>query len=329
MDVVLSRVIKGDTKHQRIVLGVIILLLVCFLRSVAHASDQYNVVVVESSGFKAYEEVLSGFMSTCNCNVKKVVTLDQNKIGAGVLDEIQSLKPKMVFAIGSSALELLSVINDIPVVYTMVHNPKPKLEEKKNIIGVTINVPYEKQLSTITKIFPKVKRIGILYNPNNAIITKSLSKAFNSAASLGITLIEGKVQNSKEVVDTVDTMDGHVEAVWLIPDMLVASPELIEYIILYSIKYKIPVFSFTDKHLDLGASLSISTLPADLGIQAGEIARLTVYEGITPNSFINEAKYATVMINKVVASKMGFVIGDNYKNKDTLRIDLTKPSGVY
>lgn len=294
---------------------------VLFFVQPAQCAEKYDVIVIESSGFRTFEDVIAGFKSTCNCNIKKIIPID---IYSDVtLDELYRMKPRVIFAIGARALKYLSVVNDLPIVYTMVTSPRTIVEEKKNIIGVSTEVPFEKQLSAIAKVFPSVRRLGIMYNPVESFSTSTFSSISSKAASLKIALTEGKYRNGKGLIAAVDLLDGNVDSLWLTPDPLLTSPELIEYIMLHSIKYNIPVFSFMDKHLDLGASLVITTDPSDVGTQAGEIANI-MSRSIQPEYFLNESRYATVMINKIVASKMGCNIAESYKNKNTFKIDLTK-----
>ncbi|MBF0564085.1 MAG: hypothetical protein HQK89_02460 [Nitrospirae bacterium] len=322
MNAILTIIAKRRKKSVVLVsLTMTMLIMLLFARRV-HSFERYDVVVVESSAFKTYEDVIAGFKSSCNCNVKKIIPLDL--YGKQTIDEIYDLKPRIVFAIGEKALKYLSSINDLPIIYTMVHDPKPLVDDKKNVIGVTTHIPFEKQLSTIAKIFTSVKRLGVMYNPKDSIGTATMNGVLSRASSLGITLTEGKFHNSRDLISAVDKMDGNIDALWLIPDALMTSPELIEYIMLYSIKYNVPVFSFTDKHLDLGASLVITTAPADVGIQAGELASIMVRSGSQPDNLINESNYATVMINKIVVAKMSLVIAESFKNRDTLKLDLTK-----
>ncbi|MBF0565906.1 MAG: hypothetical protein HQK89_11740 [Nitrospirae bacterium] len=287
----------------------------------AHCAEKYDVIVIESSGFRTFEDVVAGFKSTCNCNIKKIIPIDV--YSDITLDEVYRLKPRVIFAIGAKALRYLSVINDLPIVYTMVSRPRTIVEEKKNIIGVSTEVPFEKQLNAISRIFPSVKRLGIMYNPADSINTTTFNNISSKAALLKITLTEGKFHNSKGLISAVDLMDGNIDSLWLTPDPLMTSPELIEYIMLHSIKYGIPVFSFMDRHLELGASLVITTDPGDVGTQAGEIANI-MSRSLQPENYINESKFATVMINKLVASKMGCPIAESYKNKNIFKIDLMK-----
>ncbi|QWR76758.1 ABC transporter substrate-binding protein [Candidatus Magnetomonas plexicatena] len=283
-------------------------------------ADRFDVVIVESSAYKIYEDVIAGFERTCNCKVKKIIPLDS---GDTTLNEIYNSKPRLVFAIGSKALQFLSGVNDLPVIYTMVHDPKPLVNDKKNFIGITMDIPYDKQLDAIASIFTSVKRLGIVYHTGN-FIGPAINHILNKAASLGITIMEGKFHDSNDLVTAVDNMDGNIDALWLIPDVLMATPAIIEHIMLYSIKYKVPVFSFTDKHLEMGACLSIMAKPGDIGAQSGKLADLMISGGSHPDNLINQSQYATVTINKIVASKMNLIITDNFKSNDTIKIDLSK-----
>lgn len=91
----------------------------------------------------------------------------------------------------------------------------------------------------------------------------------------------------------------------MIPDLTVLSPTTLQDLILFSLENKIPLITFADKYLRLGAAVSITFNMQAIGGQAGEI-----YHAIaagTPASEIaaTTAHQVIVHANHLIIKKMG------------------------
>ena len=59
----------------------------------------------------------------------------------------------------------------------------------------------------------------------------------------------------------------------VLPDITVITPETIEFLLLFSLENRIPVFTFSEKYVESGALMSIIIDAFDIGCQAGEMAK--------------------------------------------------------
>ena len=59
----------------------------------------------------------------------------------------------------------------------------------------------------------------------------------------------------------------------MVPDVTVITPETIDAMLLFSFRNRIPIFTFSDKYVEMGAMAAITVEPRDLGAQIGEILR--------------------------------------------------------
>ncbi|OPX19414.1 MAG: hypothetical protein BZ151_09430, partial [Desulfobacca sp. 4484_104] len=82
------------------------------------------------------------------------------------LQELQPADFKVMVAVGPQAL---SYLHDRhwpgPVVYAMVLNPERFFWESAHICGISLNLSSWEQLLATAKVFPKIERLGILFNP--------------------------------------------------------------------------------------------------------------------------------------------------------------------
>ena len=115
---------------------------------------------------KPYEEALKGFKSVFHSRIQRIVTSELE--GADVVKKINEIRPAMVLAIGADALSNVKKIENIPIVYLMVLNSQFVLSGEKNITGVSMNIPQEKQLMVLLDAIPQTKNIGLLYDPDRS-----------------------------------------------------------------------------------------------------------------------------------------------------------------
>lgn len=271
-----------------------------------------DVTIIESSAVKPYEDAIKGFESTCNCLVKKIIPIDFE--GVRLAHEISKSKPGLIVAVGEEALSKSLAFKDIPAIYMMVLNPSKVV--RGTATGVSMEIPANKQVASYVDIFPWIKRLGVIYNPMN--MDNFMKGAVASARHQGVTLVEGQVQSSKDVPSVLNSMRGKIDALWIVPDVTVVTPENMEFIMLHSIEFNLPVLTFTERHVAMGAVMSLNIDPYEIGKQTGNIVK----SGSLRQDKVYEATIARVAINQVTAMKMSIAFKDNYTNKAFVNINL-------
>ncbi len=292
--------------HESVVIRNILSIVLFFLLFQGAAEAEQTIVALQSIRVAPYEQAVEGFKSVCGARLKRLVISELK--GADVADTIYGIKPDMVLAIGMGALSRVKVIKNIPVVYLMVLNPQSTLSGERNITGVSMNIPPDKQLNTLREALPGMKRIGLLYDPKR---TGSLVRAArNAARRIDVALVATEVHSPREVPSSLDAMRGRIDIFWMLPDLTVITPETLELFLLLSLEEGIPILTFSEKYVELGALLSIGIEAFDIGRQAGEMANAVLsgrhVGGIKPV----DAKKAVMSINLKVAEKLGIRIDE-------------------
>jgi len=277
----------------------VILILLVFCSHAAEARQE--IVAVQSVRVEPYEEAIKGFKSTCDAQIQSIVISERRE--ADVAREINRVKPDMVLAIGRDALSAVKKIKNIPIVYLMVLNPQTMLSGENNITGVSMNISPEKQLKALLQAVPQAKRIGLVYDPNRT--TYLVKKAQHAAATLGLTLMAKKASSSKDVPSLIVDMKEKIDVFWMVPDITVITPDTVEFLILFSMENNIPLLTFSEKYLELGAFMSTTIDPFDMGVQAGEMAN-NILRGKSGER-IQQAHARTMIVstNLMVAGKLG------------------------
>jgi putative ABC transport system substrate-binding protein len=96
----------------------------------------------------------------------------------------------------------------------------------------------------------------------------------------------------------------------MIPDITVYSPETIEFLLLFLLENQKPIISFSEKYVELGALMSISIDPFDIGNQAGEMAKTILSNGGTRDTQRIDARKAVIFINPKIAKKLRITIDE-------------------
>ncbi len=285
----------------------VVLLITVLLLLPAVWSQANDVVVLKSADIKPYDDALNGFKSSCGCNVSEVPL---TQVGAGGFSKkLSEVDPDMILAIGMGAFSRAQTVANLPVIYTMVlpfEFPGPL---RKNISGVSMYISPEKFFGMMADILPGARRIGIIYDPRYSDVF--VREAIRAGQQRGIQLVLKEADRPSDVPSLIDAMRGKIDAFWMLPDVTVINAETVKYLLLFSFRNKVPVFTFSNKYVEMGALAALDIVPFDIGVQTGEMAkRLSKGQnGRTP--IRQEARKTVLSINRTVAAKLGISIRDD------------------
>jgi len=287
-----------------------VLLLIALALAAAAPAVAGTVAVLLSSDADEYKEALRGFKETAGHQVVAVYDMEADPDqGRKLLGEIErKVKPDLLFAVGTWALQAVAGRTDIPIVYAMVLNP-PSLvgAAVKNVTGASMNVPVEQPLRVLKQLGPHVKRIGVIYNKTR---TGYLVKEAEAVArDEGLQLVSREVASPKEVLPALESLQDGIDALWIVPDETILAQAVVQQMLLFSYRRKIPVLGLSDRHAQMGALLSLSFASSeDIGRQAGEAAK-AVLAGKAPGQIpYTTARKTNLVVNLKAAQKLGVEI---------------------
>ncbi len=105
-------------------------------------------------------------------------------------------------------------------------------------------------------------------------------------------------------------MKGKIDAFWMLPDLTVITPETVEYLLLFSLENTVPILTFAQKYVELGALLCVGIDAFDIGAQAGEMAEKILSGRDVKDVQWVDARKAVISINLKVARKLGITIDE-------------------
>ncbi len=264
-------------------------------------ADAFNVIVVKSAELRPYQDALRGFRDTCSCDAQEL-TLEEGDGRGTVLQK----SPDAVVAIGTTVFKKVRALEGLPVIYAMVMPSEASLSLRPNISGVSMDISPETYVSTMKELFPRAKKIGLLYDPQHT--AAFVAEAAKAAHAAGLELVDKQVLDPRKIPDLLDKMRGSIDVLWMVPDATIATAEAVDYLLHFSFQNSVPIFSFSKKYVEMGAVAALDVDPYDMGAQAGEIVK-RLSAGKT-GAIRAWARASHLTVNSKVAAKMGLRIKD-------------------
>lgn len=291
------------------------LLLAAGLALPARAAE---ITVLQSASLPAYNSALQGFSEVISRDIpsRGQKAIQAHAITTHILTEatgtvqlrqmISDDRPGLLVAIGSSSLSLVKDIPDLPILYLMVPFPEAMGKNPANITGINMGISAAQQLEALTLAAPTVKSIGLVYDPERS--GALVDEARDYASRNHLNLVAQPVRATDEVPGQLAGLKGMIDWLWMVPDLTVLTPQTVDYIMLFSLENQVPVLTFADKYLDMGAVLAVTFDPLEMGRQAGAMALDILHQGTTAN--IPPARVEKVRVNTNVraAEMLGVVL---------------------
>lgn len=283
--------------------------------AVAEPAAAARVAAIISAELDEYRAALQGFEETVDVDI--VATYDMEgdpELGRRILDEItREVRPDLVLAVGVWALEtVLQARVSLPVIYIMVLNPPSLIGPVPvNVTGASMNVSVADTIRLLRQLGPEIRRIGVIFSPDNTGYLVADAKAI--ARDAGLELITRKIASPKEAIGALrDLQQSGVDALWILPDANALGQRVVEYTMLLSYRHKIPVLGLSERQAMLGAVLSLSFASSrDIGRQAGELAKL-VLAGKPPAEIpYTTARMVKLTVNLKAAKKLGLEVPES------------------
>lgn len=241
------------------------------------------------------------------------------------LNEVKKRNPQLVVTLGSAATEKVAkVIKDSPVLFCMALNPlasgfiRSMASSGNNLTGASLDIPAQVQFEAIRTILPAVKKIGVIYNPQET--DSVVQQARKVAKDMGLELVTVPIPSSDKVPDALRALDKSVDALWSVADSTTFTPASMEFIFLHTLRNKLPFMGLSPAFVKAGALLALAVDYQEVGNQCGTLAT-RILAGDNPSSMpITTPQRAILHVNLKTAETLGIKIPpDRLKGAVVLR----------
>jgi ABC-type uncharacterized transport system substrate-binding protein len=158
-----------------------------------------------------------------------------------------------------------------PVVAGVGISRNNPLDHPRNLVGIGSFLPVQDAFRIAREMFPKLKRVGVAWNPAEANSRAFVEKAREVCQAWSIELLEANVENSNSVLEAEDSLVARgAEALWIGGDVTVSVAA--DSVVLVGRRAHIPVFSITPGKPDRGTLFDYGADFYQIGKQTGELA---------------------------------------------------------
>jgi putative ABC transport system substrate-binding protein len=204
------------------------------------------------------------------------------------LAEIRRRNPNLIVTMGSAATERVArVVKDTPVLFCMALNPlasgfiRSMGGSGNNLAGASLDVPPQVQFEAIRSLVPNLKKIGVIYNPQQTETV--VQQARRSAREMGLELLAVPISSGEKVPEALRTLEKSVDALWSVADSTTFTSASMEFIFLQTLRNKIPFMGLSPAFVKAGALMALAIDYQDVGTQCGGLAT-RILSGENPGS---------------------------------------------
>lgn len=257
-----------------------------------------SVAIVLTSGQPAYADVARELTLRFD-NFEIYDLSDENRPPITVLRLINDSDTDAVVAIGLRAAQSSVAMSDSPVVFSQVFNYQDYDLLTDHSRGVAAIAPLDAQISAWLQADPTITRIGAIIGPGHEDL---IAEAELAADRHGIELLLRVAKSDQETLYNFKRMIRDIDGFWLFPDNRILSRRALMQIMDDAKRQRVPVLVTNESLLNIGASISVSSVASDIAetitaivrqIQAGNIHRVPL---ISPLSEIRVKMAETVQV---------------------------------
>lgn len=218
-------------------------------------------------------------------------------------------RPNVIIALSTiSAQTLAANVKDIPIVFAAVSDPvAAKLVERldkpgHNLTGTCECADVGPLMALMSRISPKVKRLGVLYNAGETNSRAFVDRIKVVAKARDVEIVEATVSKSADVLGAAQSLVGKVDAIYVPNDNTVVST--FESVTRVALEAKLPIYASDPLNVERGAIAAEGTDYYAGGKGAAE-AVSRILNGERAGDIPVTSPKASLAVNRKVAKGIG------------------------
>jgi hypothetical protein len=233
-----------------------------------------KIAIVMSDRSPAFENVASE-ISLQHADSLIYNLSDRSLAPPDVFASIEQFGSEVVIAIGLRAAREAIARSTVPVVFCQVFNIEPAGEASVPVKGVASTPPLALQLDAWRAVNPDLDTVGAILGDGHEEL---IAEARSATAANGIRLEFRVAKSDRETLFIFQRMAPRIDGFWLFPDNRVLSVAVLQEILAYASRHRVDVAVFNSGLLDMGATLSSTTVYADIASTALSVAARVSYD---------------------------------------------------
>jgi putative ABC transport system substrate-binding protein len=171
-------------------------------------------------------------------------------------------------ALGSQAAQILTHEHlGVPVIVGLVFSAA-EIAGLSNASGVYLEIPVEVQLALIKRLFPKTRKVGVLYSAENRM---GVGEASRIPSKYGLAIEAEEVVAPKDIPAGLEWVGKNADMLWGVMDKVVLTPETAKHVLLFSLRNELAFIGPSENWAKAGAAAAFGWDYEDIGAQCAEI----------------------------------------------------------
>lgn len=221
------------------------------------------------------------------------------------MKKIAQEPPALVLAIGpAAAVNARRQFSDVPIVFVMVPYYQKYDLESSNTTGIALTSDLTLELTALRTLLPKVKRVGVVYDPRFS--KPFIDEASQLAQSRSLSLVGLEIDNPTKLDKALAGAKGRIDGLVIVSDKTVGNAAIVERLLQFSREESLPVVGLAAAQVKQGALFALSPAPLSVGLQAGRVANRIVVEKVDPGALaVATPEGVELHVNLQVARRLG------------------------
>lgn len=282
-------------------------MLLALLTTALAATD---VVLLRSDSVSAYDAPAQAIVQAVQGQGRTIQVVDIQGDRARADQAIRDLSlepPRAVIALGAKAAYAAHEgVPEIPLVYAMVPTPERYGISGGQVTGVSQEVAPAELMAQLHLFTPDVHRIGMILSTDNAGNDVETAMAAADAAAFQLKVL--RVHGERDVRSAYLNMRDDIDALWLVPDAGVITPENFRFLREETVRQGMPIIASSEVLVQAGALMCVSPDYAEVGRQASALA-LEILAGESPVDLpIQDPARVRVVLNRATLDRLGLEV---------------------
>lgn len=237
--------------------------------------DTFRVAVLLSARTTAFENVANALADQLE-HVDIYDLSDKSLTPKEMFESIQSTGTDVVVAIGIRAAAFARSFGNMPVVFSQVFNIGHIDLSTENVKGVSVLPPLDLQIQAWRALNPNLSSIGAIVGTGHE---RLIDEATRSAEANGVRFQYRLAQSDRETLYLFTRLVPDIDGFWLFPDNRILSSSVLKQMLTYANRHRVQVAVFNDSLLALGATISTTSVDADVAETIVAVANRLLEEG--------------------------------------------------
>ena len=282
---------------------------------VSNARESISLLI--SDDIEEFNEAADAFIDNADRNVEVFRLHGDRATAYRVCESLQTDSPPLIVAIGAKAAwAARQRLPTVPMVYAMVEHPERYGINGATVTGISLEAPPDLILSQFRLFAPNAGSLAIF--TSNSDNTPLIERSRDTAEGLGYEVSIFKIENNKDLRKSLVYIHKNVDAIWLLPDDKVITPDNFYSIHTTAVRNHMPTLANSELLVKAGALIGVTASYQSIGRQAAQVSSLILNGDKSMYGSVLQPDEAQVIVNVDTKEQIGLEVDPivlNFANK--------------